>query len=71
MARAMSRCECAEMTFRAIAEIAEREGIDEFAFLCRRTGCAETCTACRPDLDAFLKARNTGVAARRERTMTA
>ena len=52
----MTRCECAEITFAEIADQAEREGIDEFALLCRRTGCASTCTACGPDLEAYLAA---------------
>ena len=65
----MTRCECTGLTFRAIRTIADREGIDDFAFLCRRTGCAATCTACRPDLEAFLKAA--GKADRPARTMSA
>ena len=50
----MTRCECAELTFEEIADLAQREGIDGFGLLCKRTGCAATCTACKPDLEAFL-----------------
>ena len=53
----MSRCECAALPFEKIAELAERDGITEFELLCRKTGCASTCTACLPDLQAFLAAR--------------
>ena len=54
--RRMTRCECAEMSFgeveRRLRE--ERLSLDEIA---RRTGCGRTCTACLPDLRAFLQAR--------------
>ena len=52
--RPMTRCECAELTFEEIADLASREGIEGFALLCRRTGCAATCTACKPDLETIL-----------------
>ena len=55
--RPMTRCECAELTFERIADLADREGIEGFGLLRKRTGCAETCTACKPDLEAFLDAR--------------
>jgi len=55
---ALTRCACAEMTFEQIANLADREGIETFPFLCKRTGCCSTCTACGPDLKAFLDARN-------------
>jgi bacterioferritin-associated ferredoxin len=55
--QAMTRCECAGLAFEEIAKIALREGITAFEVLCRRTGCAATCTACRPDLLAFLARR--------------
>ncbi|MEE8105065.1 MAG: hypothetical protein V3T86_05980 [Planctomycetota bacterium] len=54
----MTRCECAEMSFEQIADLADREGIETFSFLCTRTGCCSTCTACGPDLKAFLDARS-------------
>ena len=53
----MSRCECAALSFQQIAALAERDGITEFELLCGKTGCASTCTACLPDLQAFLAAR--------------
>jgi bacterioferritin-associated ferredoxin len=53
----MTRCECAGLTFEQIARVAVREGITAFELLCRRTGCAATCTACRCDLEAFLARR--------------
>ncbi|MFQ5845302.1 MAG: bacterioferritin-associated ferredoxin [Planctomycetota bacterium] len=56
----MTRCECAGLTFAEIAALARREGIEDFELLRRRTGCASTCTACRPELRACLDARPTG-----------
>ena len=53
----MTRCECAELTFDEIADLAQREGIEGFGLLCKRTGCAATCTACKPDLESFLDGR--------------
>jgi bacterioferritin-associated ferredoxin len=49
----MTRCECAEMPF---AEIEEKLEQDRLCLeeLGKRTGCAQTCTACLPDLKAFL-----------------
>jgi len=64
----MDRCECAGWTFDEIARIAEREGIDGIELLSRRTGCACTCTACRPDLEAFLARRRAASAPRRARS---
>lgn len=55
--RLMTRCECAGLSFEEVARISEREGLGEFALLCARSGCAVTCTACKPDLRAFLDAR--------------
>jgi NAD(P)H-nitrite reductase large subunit len=54
--RAMTRCECAEMSFHEIAHRLDAEGrtLDELA---RRTGCGRTCTACLPDLERFLASR--------------
>ena len=51
--RPMTRCECAEMSFAEIARKLreERLSLEEVA---RRTGCGGTCTACLPDLRAFL-----------------
>ncbi|MGQ0613218.1 MAG: hypothetical protein ACT4PV_05715 [Planctomycetaceae bacterium] len=58
----MTRCECAALAFKEVALIAEREGLGEFELLCARSGCAVTCTACKPDLRAFLQARAAGAA---------
>ncbi|NJN14553.1 MAG: hypothetical protein HC813_02720 [Planctomycetes bacterium] len=58
----MTRCECAGLPFDEIAGISEREGIEEFEQLTRRTGCAGTCTACQPDLERFLARRREGLA---------
>jgi bacterioferritin-associated ferredoxin len=51
--RAMTRCECAEMPF---AEVARRlrEERRSFEEVARGTGCGKTCTACLPDLRAYL-----------------
>jgi len=54
--RAMTRCECAEMPFEEIARRLREDGAS-FAELSRRTGCGQTCTACVPDLEAFLARR--------------
>jgi NAD(P)H-nitrite reductase large subunit len=55
-ARAMTRCECAGVSFQEIAARmeAERVTLDE---VCRRTQCGNTCTACLPDLARFVAAR--------------
>jgi bacterioferritin-associated ferredoxin len=54
--RAMTRCECAGVSFEEIARrLAEqRLSLDE---ACGRTGCGQTCTACIPDLRAYLASR--------------
>lgn len=54
--RAMTRCECAGVSFQEIASRmeAERATLDE---VCRRTQCGNTCTACLPDLARFIAAR--------------
>lgn len=52
--RAMTRCECADVSFAEMAaRIDEGEHLDEAA---RATGCGQTCTACWPDLERFLLA---------------
>lgn len=52
LAPPMTRCECADMAFEAILEkLREGASLEE---LQHRTGCAATCTACLPDLQAFL-----------------
>jgi bacterioferritin-associated ferredoxin len=54
--RAMTRCECAGVTFveveRRMRE--ERLSLEEVT---GRTGCGRTCTACLPDLRRHLAAR--------------
>jgi bacterioferritin-associated ferredoxin len=52
-ARAMTRCECAGVSFDEIASRV-RLGADAPEAL-RRTGCGQTCTACLPDLARFLE----------------
>ena len=49
----MTRCECAEMRFEEIKQrlAAEQLCLEELG---KRTGCGQTCTACIPDLKAFL-----------------
>jgi NAD(P)H-nitrite reductase large subunit len=53
---AMTRCECAGVTFEEIASRmeSERTTLDE---ICHRTQCGNTCTACLPDLARFIAAR--------------
>jgi bacterioferritin-associated ferredoxin len=52
----MTRCECAGMEFREIRErLAKGQSFDEIA---HRTGCGQTCTACVPDLQAYLDANH-------------
>ena len=54
--RAMTRCECASVSFQEIASRmdAERSSLEE---VCRRTQCGNTCTACLPDLARFIASR--------------
>lgn len=54
--RAMTRCECAGTPFDEVARRIETEGLT-VAECARRTGCGQTCTACLPDLQAFLDRR--------------
>lgn len=51
---AMTRCECAGVSFEEIARQikAERLSLEDAS---RRTGCGGTCTACIPDLRRFLE----------------
>jgi len=53
---AMTRCECAGVPFSEIARRLEEDGAS-LAECGRRTGCGQTCTACIPDLEAYLGAR--------------
>jgi bacterioferritin-associated ferredoxin len=53
--RAMTRCECAGVTFQEVAaRVRDGAGAEEAL---RRTGCGQTCTACLPDLARFLASR--------------
>ena len=49
----MTRCECAEVSFAEIRDRVRAEGcsLDEVLKL---TGCGSTCTACLPDLQAYV-----------------
>ena len=51
--RAMTRCECMEKPFSEIARRLREEGLS-LEEVMRRTGCGGTCTACLPDLRAYL-----------------
>jgi bacterioferritin-associated ferredoxin len=55
-ARAMTRCECAELPFDEVARRVRDEGasLEEVQ---ERTGCGRLCSACLPDLRAHLAAR--------------
>lgn len=49
---AMTRCECADVTFPEVArQLVAGASLEEAT---RRTGCGQTCTACLPDLRKFL-----------------
>ena len=54
--RTMTRCESAGTPFDEVARRIETEGLT-LAECARRTGCGQTCTACLPDLQAFLDRR--------------
>jgi bacterioferritin-associated ferredoxin len=51
--RAMTKCECLEVSFDLLAARMERTGesVDE---MMNATGCGSLCTACVPDLKAHL-----------------
>ena len=51
----MTRCECAGISFEEVAA-RMRDG-QLLAEITHRTGCGQTCTACLPDLQAFLASR--------------
>jgi bacterioferritin-associated ferredoxin len=52
----MTRCECADVSFDEIARRLREQGAS-LEDVCGRTGCGTTCTACLPDLRAFLASR--------------
>jgi bacterioferritin-associated ferredoxin len=51
----MTRCECAALPFAEIRRQMQEDGrtLDEVG---QRTGCGRLCTACIPDLEAYLLA---------------
>ncbi len=51
--RALTRCECTGLPFAEVARRIREEGLT-LAELGRRTGCGDICTACLPDLSAYL-----------------
>ena len=55
-ARAMTRCECAELPFEDVLRRLREEGTS-LEELQERTGCGRMCSACLPDLRAHLAAR--------------
>ena len=58
----MTRCECAEMAFSAIARLVREQGLS-LEEITHRTGCGRTCTACLPDLQAYPEVALTGAPA--------
>lgn len=54
--RPMTRCECAGIEFEdVLAEVRATGATPEE--VCVRTGCGQTCGACRPDFESYLRAR--------------
>jgi NAD(P)H-nitrite reductase large subunit len=53
---AMTRCECAGVTFAEVARRMECEGLSAEQATAR-SRCGQTCGACLPDLQRFLAAR--------------
>jgi bacterioferritin-associated ferredoxin len=51
--RAMTRCECADVSFDELARLVREDGLT-FEQLAERTGCGRLCTACIPDLRAHV-----------------
>ena len=50
--RAMTRCECAGVSFQEVArEVASSGSLEDAR---RRTGCGQNCSACLPDLLNYL-----------------
>jgi hypothetical protein len=52
----MIRCECAGVSFVEIGKLLEAG--EPLPAALARTGCADMCTACLPDLDAYLAKRS-------------
>ncbi len=55
-APAMTRCECAGIPFSEVERRVREDGVP-LEDIARRTGCGGTCTACLPDLRAYLARR--------------
>ena len=53
--RAMTRCECARVSFDQVARRVE-DGLS-LREACQQTRCGQTCGACLPDLQAYLATR--------------
>ncbi len=51
--RCMTRCECVGLSFDELRRRMRAEGLSAND-ACRRTGCGQLCTACLPDLEAYL-----------------
>jgi BFD-like [2Fe-2S] binding domain len=56
LSRAMTRCECAGISFAEIGRLLEAG--EPLPAALSRTGIGEMCTACRPDLEAYLAGRS-------------
>ena len=52
---AMKRCECAGKAFEEVARVVALEGPVDLDQIIRGSGCAQLCTACRPDLERYLR----------------
>jgi bacterioferritin-associated ferredoxin len=52
----MTRCECAALSFAEVERRLREDGVS-LEDVARRTGCGRTCTACLPDLKAYLARR--------------
>jgi len=50
----MTRCECHEVPFSKVIEVADATGIEDFGTLCALSRCGQTCTACHCDLKRTL-----------------
>jgi bacterioferritin-associated ferredoxin len=55
-AQAMTRCECAGISFAEVGRLLDAG--EPLPAALARTGCGSTCTACRPDLESYLAGRS-------------
>lgn len=58
-APAMTRCECARVAFEEVARDVRERGVSAEAAIAG-SGCGALCTACLPDLEAFLQGASRG-----------